>query len=250
MLIAALLFQPANAAESSDSLSTKPKKSHLHRNLAIGNALGLSAAYVYWTNTWGEPDGSFHFKDDLNDNLAMNDEFSHLFASYQLAEGFAWLFRLLQMDSTKVEKYALLEAALVTTLVEFPLDAFNPDQGFGVSDLLFNGAGLGLYWFRHHVSDRFDVKFSLRKAPWKFENKFLASENKEFANFIWWAVYKPRYAWVGLGYGIEHEQRLVDAEYYLGVGTTLYDLLKIVTPGLAKRLKALDTFFISLHVRL
>jgi len=223
---------------------------HLHRNLLIANAAILGSAYAYSTHLWGAPNGKFHFKNDLHDNLAMTDEISHMFAGYKFAEGFRWLFRITRMQPDKLEKYSLLEAGLVTTLVEYPLDAYNPDQGFGVSDLLFDWAGVGFAWLRWHGLQQFDLKFSLKKSPFDFQNKLLASSNSEFDNYIWWANWKPKYVWLGLGYGTNHNSGDVKSEYYLGAGTTLYDLLGLLNRGLADKVKALDSYFINLKVQL
>ncbi|MFH2056187.1 MAG: hypothetical protein ABIJ61_09540 [bacterium] len=247
-----LHVSPSLSADSTTTILEPTGKSHLQRNFIIGNLVGGTAAYFYFTDVWGKPTGKFHFKDDTHDNLALTDEVSHMFASYQIAEGSRWLFRLLGMPQDKIEKYALLEAVLITTFIEFPLDAFNPGQGVGVSDLLFNSAGVGLSYLRHHGAAQFDMKFSLKRSPLEFENKFLASDAAEFDNFIWWGVWKPRHLWFGFGYSTNHYRAdgLVEKEFYLGAGTTLHDLLNIVSPRAAKRLKALDTFFLNLHVEL
>jgi hypothetical protein len=223
---------------------------HLQRNLLVGNVAILGSAYAYSTHLWGAPDGKFHFKNDLHDNLAMTDEISHMFAAYKFAEGFRWLFRITRMQPDKLDKYSLLEAGLITTLVEYPLDAYNPDQGFGVSDLIFDWAGVGFAWLRWHGMQQFDLKFSLKRSPFDFQNKLLASSNNEFDNYIWWANWKPKYVWLGLGYGTNHDSGHVKSEYYLGAGTTLCDLLGLFDKELADKLKALDSYFINLKVRL
>lgn len=222
----------------------------MHRNLLIGNAVVGSGAYIYLKNTWGAPTGRFHFKDDLNDNMAFTDEISHFYFGYKLTEGFRWLFRTLKMPEDKTSRYAGLQAAFVLTFVEFPLDAFNPDQGMGVTDLAFNYAGIGWALMRPRLPQNIDVKFSVKQPPWKFENKFLASKNEEFDNFIWWATYKPRWLWLGLGYSTNHDQFEVESEFYLGLGTTLYDLVWSIDRGLADDLRALDSYFISFRWRL
>lgn len=230
-----------------DSTETNP---HLDKYLLAGNLAGGTGAYFYLKDTWGTSNGRFHFKDDFNDNLHLTDEISHMVFSYKMTQWFAWLFRVLKMDERKIERYAVLETALVTTLVEFPIDAFNPDQGLGVSDLLFNYSGIALAVIKKRYPDNFDLKLSLKESPTRFENKFLAQKNEEFDNFIWWASYKPKYLWLGFGYGTNHYQGDVQSEYYLGIGTTPYDLLHLIAPALADKLCVLDTYFISLRLRL
>ncbi len=247
-----VLQAPAAAADSTATILKADSSSHVTRNFIIGNLVGGTATYFYFTDLWGKPTGKFHLKDDTGDNRALTDEVSHMFAAYQIAEGARWLFRLFGMPDDKIEKYALLEAVLVTTFIEFPLDAYNPDQGLGVSDLLFNGAGIGFSYLHHHGAEQFDIKFSLKRSPFELEHKFLASNVDEFDNFIWWGAWKPRFFWLGLGYSTNHggPGGLVDSEYYLGGGTTLHDLLHLLSPTAARRLKVLDTFYLNLHVEI
>jgi hypothetical protein len=252
LLLLQSLLTSATATDGPDEPDSAEQSSHLHRNLILGNLIVGSAAYVYLSNTWGTPDGKFHLKRDIDDNLAMTDEISHAFVSYRLTQGCAWLFRVFKMPESKVEKYSIIEAALVTTLVEFPLDAYNPDQGFGVSDLIFNWIGISFAYFKQHGLESFDLKFAVKRSPLEFDNKLLANKNAEFDNFVWWATWKPKYLWLGLGYSTNHSRPggLVESEYYLGVGTTLYDVLNLVDGTWADRLKVLDTYFLNIHVRL
>lgn len=238
-------------ATTLDRDSTKSGKSHVNRNILLGNLVVGTGAYFYFENTWGAPNGKFHFKDELHDNVAFTDEISHFYAGYKLTDGFRWFFRMLKMPEEKQLKYGAIQAAIILTLVEFPMDAFNPDQGFGVSDFVLDYAGIGYALLDAKYPNKFDMKFSLKQPPWKFDNKFLASKNEEFANFIWWATYTPKTVSVGLGYGIEYDQHgEAQSQVYLGAGTTLYDLLYVIKPSLANELKALDCYFINLRLEL
>ncbi len=231
--------------------STRAEKSHVNRNMLIGNLVVGTGAYFYFENTWGAPDGKFHFKNELHDNVAFTDEISHFYAGYKLTDGFRWFFRMLKMPEEKQLKYGALQAAIILTLVEVPMDAFNPDQGFGVSDFVLDYGGIGYALLDDKYPNQFDMKFSVKQPPWKFDNKFLASKNEEFANFIWWATYTPKTVSVGLGYGIEYDQHgEAQSQVFLGAGTTLYDLLYLIKPSVAKELKALDCYFINLRVEL
>lgn len=231
--------------------STVARRSHVDRNMIIGNVVVGTGAYFYFENTWGAPDGHFHIKNELHDNVAFTDEISHFYAGYKLTDGFRWLFGTLRMPEEKRLRYAALQAAIILTLVEVPMDAFNPDQGFGVSDIIMDYGGIGTALLKHKYPNHFDMKFSVKQPPWKFDNKFLASKQEEFANFIWWATYTPKIASIGLGYGIEYDgEGSAQSEYFLGVGTTLYDVLHLVKPRFAEKVKALDSYFINLRFRL
>lgn len=231
--------------------STAVGKSHVNRNMLIGNLVVGTGAYFYFENTWGAPDGKFHFKNEFHDNVAFTDEISHFYAGYKLTDGFRWFFRMLKMPEDKQLKYGALQAAIILTLVEFPMDSFNPDQGFGATDFVFDYGGIGYALLQDKYPNQFDMKFSLKRPPWKFDNKFLASKNEEFANFIWWATYTPKTVSVGLGYGIEYDAHgKAQSEVFLGAGTTLYDLIYLIKPSVAKELKALDCYFINLRLEL
>ncbi|MCC6963343.1 MAG: hypothetical protein IT585_08835 [candidate division Zixibacteria bacterium] len=246
----ALLLVAVARGQKLDSLRVNPP-SHFQRNLIVGNVVFGTAAYFYFEETWGAPNGRFHFKNEFHDNIALTDEVSHFYAGYKLTEGFGWLFRILKMPEDQITKYSALQAGLVVTLVEFPMDAFNPDQGLGVSDLLFDYGGIGWALLRQRYPNNFDMKFCVKRPPWDFENKFLANENEEFANFIWWGTYRIYYGHVGVGYSISHNaQGRVESEYYLGAGTTAYDLIRLVSPKFAEEVKALDSYFISLRLKL
>jgi hypothetical protein len=244
-----LLFCAPSARAERDTTSAH-KGSHLYRNLAIGNAVFGTGAYLYFSQTWGAPTGKFHLKDEFHDNIAMTDEVSHFYGGYKLTDGFAWLFGLLRVPPNKINRLAALQAALVTTFIEFPMDAYNPSQGMGVSDLVADYAGIGWGLLKREHPNNFDMKFCVKRPPWKFDNKFLANKNEEFDNFIWWGVWKPKYVWAGIGYSTNHDHGDGESETYLGVGTTAYDLLRLVSPKVAEEVKCLDTYFISLRIRL
>ena len=253
LLVAAVICVTTASATATtlDHDSTRSGKSHVNRNMLLGNLVVGTGAYFYFENTWGAPSGKFHFKDELHDNVAFTDEISHFYAGYKLTDGFRWFFRMLKMPEEKQLKYGALQAAIILTLVEVPMDAFNPDQGFGVSDFVLDYAGIGYALLDAKYPNKFDMKFSLKQPPWKFDNKFLASKNEEFANFIWWATYTPKTVSIGLGYGIEYDQHSeAQSQVFLGAGTTLYDLLYLIKPSLANELKAFDCYFINLRLKL
>jgi hypothetical protein len=232
-----------------DTLRVKSQP-HLYRNLAVGNVVFGTGAYLYFADTWGAPKGKFHVKNELHDNVGFTDEISHFYAGYKMTDGFAWLFRSLKVQPEKVNRLAALQTVLILTLIEFPMDAYNPSQGMGLTDLVadYTGVGWGLLKKKH--PNNFDMKFCVKQPPWKFKHKLLASDNSEFDNFIWWSVWKPKYVWTGIGYSTNHDHPDVEPEVYLGVGTTLHDLLHLVSPKVAAEIRSLDTYFISLRFRL
>ncbi len=103
--------------------------------------------------TWGQSRGRFHVKDDwTGDSLSQNDEASHLFFGYTLTRTFSGQWRWGGMPPRRSRTVGAAESAVALTLVEV-LDAFNPAQGLGISDLLFDytGVGAGLWTLSHPV---------------------------------------------------------------------------------------------------
>jgi len=248
-LLALALSFSATANDVTPRPASSSANRHLYRNLLAANITGGTAAYIYLKNTWGTPNGRFHLKHEFDDNMNLTDEASHVYVSYKLTEGFCWLFRTFRMREDRVRLISALEAALVMTLVEVPLDAFNPDQGMGLTDLLANYAGIAFAWWKMEHPSNVDLKFCVKRSPFAFDNKLLANKNEEFDNYIWWATWKPKYLWTGVGYSINHRKGEVESEYYLGVGTTLYDLVYFVDQDFAKKVKVLDSYFVSVRFR-
>jgi hypothetical protein len=252
-LILALLLLCSQTLMGTDSQSDTLRvrsQPHLYRNLAIGNVVFGAGAYIYFSKTWGVPNGRFHIKNEIHDNLAFNDELSHMYFGYKLTEGFDWLFRGLHVNKVKANRLGALQAALVLTLIEYPMDSYNPSQGMGLTDLAADYLGVGWALLKKNHPNSFDMKFCVKRSPWKFANKVLANTNREFDNWIWWATWKPKYVWTGVGYSTNHDQPDVEPEVYLGVGTTAYDLLHLVWPKAADATRALDSYFIGFRYRL
>ncbi len=250
LLLLATCAQTAIGSGAQPDTAATTSRSHLYRNLIVGNIVVGTGAYFYFADTWGASDGKFHVKSELHDNVAFTDEVSHFYTGYKLTDGFAWLFRTLRVPPQKVNRLAAVQAALVLTLVEFPVDAYNPSQGLGLTDLVANYSGIGWGLLKRKYPNSFDMKFCVKRPPWDFEHKLLASDNEEFDNFIWWGLWKPKYVWTGIGYSTNHDHPDVESEVYLGVGTTVYDLLHLLWPKVADEVKSLDSYFIGFRYRL
>ena len=130
-----------------------------------------------------------------------------------MTDGFAWLFRALKVQPEKANRLAALQTVLILTLIEFPMDAYNPSQGMGLTDLAADYAGVGWGLLKKEHPNNFDMKFCVKQPPWKFKHKLLASDNAEFDNFIWWGVWKPKYVWTGIGYSTNHDQPMSNRKF-------------------------------------
>lgn len=222
-------------------------------------AAGLYEAYQQSQASWGTSNGKFHFKNDFaGDGMALSDEVSHLFVAFQLTRAIHSGYRWIGFEPQRARRLAALEAWLLTFLVEYPIDAYNPDQGFGVSDLLFNTAGV-LAAYQHTGqtgSPRWDVKISVKPQFFQGESRLIAHTSKQYDDYVYWITYRPsrsRYMpWLlGAGYSTSHSGAPgITKEIHLAVGTTLAEIGGMLNQRLARYLRPLDFFFFNIGTKI
>ncbi len=225
--------------------------------LAIWGGVVAGAGYLAYEQSqasWGLSNGKFHFKDELNDGLALSDETSHLFAAYHLTRALKTGYSWTGMSSTAARRMAAAHAWVWTFLVEYPIDALNPTQGFGASDLAFNTVGV-LAAYQHTrpgPSPWWDVKISVKKSYFAGESRFIAHSNKQYDDYVYWLTVRPtrnRYIplWVGAGYSTTHrEWPRIDKELHLAVGTTVEELARVLSEDAARFLRPLNFFYLNI----
>ena len=248
------------ASRQPHTLTTPAYRVHKNRLLwfALGNVAFGAAGYFWSQEAWGSSSGKFHWKKDwTGDNLAQNDEISHTVAAYNVSQALQPVFGWMGFSPSRSMTFATLHTALLTTLIEYPIDAYNPLQGFGTSDLVANLLGCGLALGHYHVGAlrNFDFKVSFKQAPWIANSHGVAGTAEEFDNEIYWLTFRPIYKradflHLGLGYGTNHYKGPVEREYYIGVGTTIPDAVGVISPKIAKWLNPLEMFYIEFHHRL
>jgi len=225
---------------------------------AMGNVALGTAGYFWSQQAWGSSSGKFHWKNDwTGDNLAQNDEMSHTVTSYNFSRYFQPVYQWLGLSPSRSMTFGTLHSALLGSFIEYPIDAYNPLQGLGVSDLIANYIGCGLALGQYHLPalKNFGLKLSFKQAPWIATTHGVAGTAEEFDNDIYWLTFRPAYKKIdfvqlGLGYSTNHFKVKVEREYYVGVGTTLPDVVKIFSPKAARWLLPLDMFFLEVHHRL
>ncbi|MBD3382600.1 MAG: hypothetical protein GF404_10445 [candidate division Zixibacteria bacterium] len=212
----------------------------------------LPLAYNQMISSWGRPEGRFHIKDDwAGDNLGLNDEVSHLFVSYKLMQFLHFGYKSLGFSEKTARIAGIVETAFIVTAVEFPIDAYNPDQGMGLSDLLFDYTGIFLACLKISDSrfDDFDIKTSLRSMSYSGKN-VIGSNSEDYDNYIYWLTYSRSPVVFGLGYGTDHPSSDVQREIYFGVGSTLHDLVAPVSKKAAKYLEFTEFYYLNLRFKL
>ena len=223
---------------------------YIYGGIGGAHTVGSVIAYNRLTKLWGASNGKFHFKDEFHDQLAFNDEVSHLLISYKLTQSFSSLYRRLGFSTKRGHILGALESALIMTAVEFPVDAFNPNQGFGMTDLVADYLGVGLaYWksVDSRLSD-FDIKLSIKSFSRQGE-RVLGYDNRDYDNYIYWLTYRYKFAVLGTGYGTTRS-KLIEPEpqIFLGIGTTIPDLLRPVSSKLAEKLKPLELYYFNFRL--
>ncbi len=240
-----------NRSDQTAADSAQGVSAFVYSGLAITHAAGAVAGYNGLTKLWGASDGRFHFKDEINDKLAFNDEASHLFISYKLAQGFSSAYRVLGFSDGRARLLGMLEAAAIMTAVEFPLDAYNPKQGFGVTDLVANYIGIGLAWYKDVRPElsRFDLKTSIKSLSAQ-PTRVLGDYGSDYDNYIYWLTYRYKFAVIGTGYSTcRNTSGAADPQLFLGIGSTIPDLIRPISGRLADRLKPLEFYFFNINFR-
>ena len=237
--------------------SGSTRRLSLTRSLIWGGvtATGALAAFHQSQSAWGKSQGQFHFKDDFTgDGMAMTDETSHLFAAYRLTQVVDAGYRWIGMDRRSARRLAALEAWLWMFAVEYPIDAYNPDQGFGVSDLMFNTAGvLAAYHRSGQTKPRWDVKISVKQQFLEGASRVIAYTDKQYDDYIYWLTVKPvRSRFIplllGAGYSTTHDSAdRVIKELNLGIGTTLEEIGGLFGERTASYLRPLSFFFFNIR---
>jgi len=225
---------------------------YIHAGVAAAHAAAAYPAYDYLTGVWGQSNGKFHLKDETHDYLAFNDEVSHTFVSYKLTQFFTSVYHGLGYQRGKSRVLGAVEAAAVMTFVEFPVDAFNPDQGLGVTDLLANYVGVGLAYLKSgnpSLSD-LDLKLSIKSFD-SSRSKGLGYDSYDYDNYIYWLTYRERPAVIGVGYSTARTSPTEPLpELYLGIGTTLPDLISLFSSDLARKVRSLEFYYFNLNLQI
>lgn len=237
-------------------LNLQPRKRRINYRrvwlLGTANAGAVIYGFGQAISSWGQSKGAFHFKNDWEgDRLAQIDEFSHFMWGYKMTQFLFSSYRWAGLSSKASHVISVSQTALVLTLVEFPIDAYNPKQGLGVSDLIFDYAGIGLAYFKQRCRwlENFDVKISPRKNILFGNQPVFAQTYEEFDNFIYWFTYRARLflpqkaLCFGVGYGVTHRQDEPRRHFLLGIGLSLPDFISLFQEDLGTRVKFLETLY-------
>ena len=184
---------------------------------------------------WGRDRGAFHFKDDWNgDNLVQTDEVSHMFVAYKVAQTTSYL---LKWDGFSDKWANILGSGLSfgwLFIVEYPIDSYNPYQGFGVSDLMFDIAGSAFAYLRATYPSlrKFDLRISTKTNPFDMK-RIIAWTVDEYDSWVYWLSYTPNPRKIPLsisvGYASWREKRNEPKrEWHIAFTISFYELYSFV----------------------
>jgi hypothetical protein len=209
--------------------------------------------------SWGRSNGRFHVKHDWSgDGLMQNDEASHFLWAYVLTREFSRVWAWTGRPRASAQLMGAAETAVLLTLVEFPVDAYNPRQGLGLSDLAFDYAGVATGYLALRHPGRWDFKFSVKRNPLGAGHTLLAESTREFDDYVFWATYRPSLGLgerqplsVGVGHGVRRGSDGVTPvrELYAGIGTTVPDLVRVLAPRAARYFELLQPLYFAVHLR-
>jgi hypothetical protein len=216
------------------------------------NAGAIFFGFRQAIDSWGETKGRFHFKDDWNgDKLAQTDELSHFMWGYRMTQFLFHAYRWAGFSSNASHAISISQTAIVLTMVEYPIDAHNPEQGLGVSDLVFDYAGIGLACMKQHHGwlEDFDFKISWKKNIFLANQPVFAQSYEEFDNFIYWFTYRTKLFLpqkifcFGLGYGVAHHDEESKRQLFAGIGLSLPDFASLFDERLKRQVGFLGLFY-------
>ena len=167
----------------------------------------------------------------------------------QLArQGYRWS----GLSPRAADRAGAIQAAVHMTFVEFPLDAYNPRQGFGISDFLANLAGVGLAWYRAGVNDpRWDLKVSVKPRFFEGDSRLIARTNRQYDDYIYWLTYRTsRNPYnplvIGIGYSTRHPpDGSIHKELHFRIGTSLSEIGRIFGRRTERILSPTEFYFLS-----
>ncbi|MCK5834093.1 DUF2279 domain-containing protein [bacterium] len=243
-------------------LPVQPERHIIPWRLAVYSGIVVSAAgfcYSRMDDWWGNDYGPFHIKhDDWNgDNLIQTDEISHIFVSYRITQATTGLANWSGIKPPISRIIGGCLAGSIMLFVEYPVDAHNPVQGFGYSDMIANSCGITFALARNKWPDqlsRFDIRFSI-KSTVGISDEIIAQTLAQNDNYIYWLTVNPLEDYpfhFGVGYSANHDNPdfIAEREIYLGFGTSLAELAGLIDTKWERDLQTLSFYELSFNFRI
>jgi len=223
-------------------------------------AIGLGGyAYSRMDDWWGHEYGPAHIKhNDWNgDDLVQTDEISHLVISYKITQAGIHFARWTGFSDPACRWIGGGIAGLIMTWVEYPVDAHNPYQGFGYTDMTANIVGIGFAILRDRWPqklDWLDLRVSV-KEPSNVGDEIIAQTNAENDAYIYWLTVSPARRFpvhAAVGYSANHNtlpDNKAEREVYIGFGTSLAELAGLIDRKWRNKLDLWNFYELSIAFR-
>ncbi len=273
LAFAAPLSGDSLSADSSQNENILTERPELLRPIApvekqivpwrVGAYCGLATgifgfAYSRMDDWWGDAHVPFHIKHDdwSGDNLAQTDEVSHCLVSYKIAQVATDLAKWSGFRDGTSRIIGGCLAGGIITFVEYPVDAHNPYQGFGYTDMIANAIGIGLALSRDRwpeYLERVDLRISIKSTD-GISNEIIAKNMAQNDNYTYWLVVNPVEDFpvhAALGYSANHDSpdHIVDREIYLGFGTSIAELAGLIDKDWKRKLDLFNVYELSFSFR-
>ncbi len=230
--------------------------------LGLASAFSVGAvAYASgeFTRVWGESSSStwgWKTGDWNGDGLVQTDEFSHFQLGQRITEfGYGMSRWCGFRHNTSLWIGASIGLA-GTFWVEI-IDAYNPDQGFGVTDMVVDVAGVLFALLRKQSPfvDRFDLRVTFEDLKYIPDNLFMATDFRGYDNAIFWITYQPDKDLpfdVCLGYSSDRDypSKVPRRELFIGAGISGEKLIGLFDSDLARQIGTFAEWYeITLYAR-
>ncbi len=216
-----------------DSTDIKPVRLGLASAFTVGSVAYASQEF---TRVWGESSSSkwlWKTGDWNGDGLVQTDEFSH----FQLGQRITELgYGMAQWSGFNHRTSIWIGAGIgfgATMWVEI-IDAFNPDQGFGLTDAVLDLAGVifGVMRKQNDFVNRFDLRVTFDDLNQIPDNVFMATTFAEYDNAIFWLTYKidqdlPIDVCLGYSSDRDYPGKVPRRELFLGAGISGEELFSL-----------------------
>ena len=208
---------------------------------------------------WGEGSGPAKIKhtDWAGDGLVQTDEVSHALVGYKITQAGTGLARWSGLSDGTSRAVGAGISLTILTLVEYPIDTYNPIHGFGYTDMIANILGTGFAVARDRWPKKLgfiDLRISVKDFG-GVNSEVIAQNTKQYDNFIYWITANPARRFPvhpALGYSANHNDSLEigEREIYLGFGTSAGEIISFFDEELARRLDPLNFYEFSFAFRL
>ncbi len=232
----------------------------LHLSVFTATTFGFVGTSVSrMDDWWGHSQGAAHIKhDDWNgDGLLQTDEISHMFICYKVAQAGTHFARWSGFsDGTSRWIGGGLSIAILG-FVEYPIDTYNPIQGFGYTDMAANVVGTGLALARDRWPEKlgfFDLRISVKDFS-AMNSELIAQSFAQNDAFIYWLTMSPAREFpvhAAIGHSANHDSHDNEAEreVYIGFGTSLGELAGLIDRRWQQRLDFWSIYELSFSFRI